>query len=61
MRCPMRFELPERQLPGTTRRVFLWFPRIVDGYFIWLEHVWRRYECDKLAPTNCGYHYSLWR
>lgn len=55
----MRWELPSGQRPGTTRRVFLWLPRFIEGHFVWLEHVDRFMSCDRLAPTNCGYDYRL--
>lgn len=56
----LRFEMPDlkAQRPGTCRIVFLWRPRIINGYVVWLEYVDRWLECDRLAPTNCGYRYE---
>lgn len=56
MRIPIT---PRGQQPGTIRKVFLWLPRIVEGELVWLEHVYRKKTCDRLAPDNCGYHYQL--
>lgn len=37
---------------------FAWRPvRVGAGDWRWLEVVMRKRECDRLAPTNCGWKY----
>lgn len=39
---------------------FAWRPvHLKDGRWIWLDYVWRKWECDELAPACCAYTYYM--
>lgn len=55
----MHKEKADRSLSRGEELWFAWHPvRLNDGRWLWLDYVWRRWECDKFAPTNCGWHYK---